>query len=116
MADVVTAMWGMLPESWRRWRVINLVEVGDQVPEHLPRKGVIFVGKPSEPSWIDCPCDEGHRVMLNLNTRRNPSWLLKQVKPITLLPSIDQERGDKRCHYFITRGRIQWVSNNQEGD
>lgn len=94
------------------------VEAGDEVPEHLPRKGAFLVGRPNEPSWLafDCPCNEGHRVMLNVNPHRRPNWLLKRLKPITLLPSIDQKRGDKRCHYFITRGRIQWVPYNQEGD
>jgi len=118
MANVTLSIWGMLPGSWRRWRVIKSVEAGDEVPEHLPLKGAFLVGKLSEPSWIafDCPCNEGHRVMLNLNARRSPNWKLKRMKPITLLPSIDQKRGDERCHYFITRGRIQWAPNNQGGD
>ncbi|MER6401399.1 DUF6527 family protein [Kitasatospora sp. NPDC001603] len=61
--------------------------------------------------WLafDCPCKEGHRVLLNLNPSILPNWTVKASEPLTVSPSIDELRGDKRCHYFIRYGHIDWT-------
>lgn len=61
--------------------------------------------------WLafDCPCKEGHRVLLNLNPNVRPSWSVRARKPLTVSPSIDELRGGKRCHYFIRGGHIDWA-------
>ncbi|MFF3018201.1 DUF6527 family protein [Streptomyces sp. NPDC057939] len=61
--------------------------------------------------WIafDCPCTERHRVILNLNTKIRPSWTVGSSTPLTISPSIDELRGDKRCHYLIKDGHIDWI-------
>ncbi|MYS04971.1 hypothetical protein GTW71_00545 [Streptomyces sp. SID6041] len=61
--------------------------------------------------WLafDCPCREDHQVLLNLNPSIHPNWTVKASKPLTVTPSIDEQRGGKRCHYFIRDGCIEWT-------
>jgi Family of unknown function (DUF6527) len=96
-----------------RYRVIASVEAADEVPDALPALGAVLVGTTAEPKWIafDCPCNDNHRVMVNLDLRRRPAWRMTSAAPLTLQPSIDALRGAKRCHYFLTKGRVRWVPN-----
>lgn len=102
--------WAWFP--WRRWSLIQEVEAADEIPEHIPEKGVVVVGTIAAPKWLafDCPCKEPHRVMLNADARRRPHWVIKESQRLTLSPSVDERRTNKRCHYWIRRGRIRWVS------
>lgn len=103
--------WLWLP--WRRWNLVQVVEAADEIPDRIPRKGVVIVGTPKAPKWLafDCPCRERHRVMLNADSRRRPFWRIKDARQLTLAPSVDETRGSTRCHYVIQRGRIRWVSS-----
>jgi hypothetical protein len=97
---------------WRgRYRVVSTVDVADEVPDALPEHGAVLVGTTGEPTWIafDCPCRDDHRVMLNLDVRRRPTWRMTSPTPLTIQPSVDAFRGAKRCHYFVTKGRVRWV-------
>lgn len=102
----------------RRFRVVQYVEAADEIPDELPMRGAVVVGSRDQSTWIafDCPCDERHRVMLNLDARRKPTWSLRNGKPLTLNPSIDERRPGKRCHYFIRAGRVQWAHNTDVRD
>ena len=48
--------------------------------------------------------------MLNLDRTRKPSWRLETTvrRKITVSPSIDYGDKDRRCHYFMKKGRIKW--------
>ena len=109
-------MLSRLPWPGRRltFRVIWVVEAADEVPEQLPRNGAVVVGSLESPSWIafDCPCEEHHRVMLNLDARRRPAWNMPSAMPLTLHPSIDDVRPGNRCHYFIRQGKVQWAHDH----
>lgn len=109
--------WQWLPLPGRKWRIVLCVETGDLIPDRLPGRGVVVVC-PAEPTWVafDCPCGKGHRVMLNLNTARYPRWTIKQHKPLTLSPSIDDEAAGRRCHFFLTGGRVTWVQDDVRSD
>jgi hypothetical protein len=93
------------------------VDEADEVPERLPRRAAVLVGPPEEPKWIafDCPCGQGHRVMLNLDRRRLPAWSLVSQRALTLSPSID-DYAIGRCHFFIRQGKIKWVPSRTEVD
>jgi hypothetical protein len=102
--------WQWLPIF--RWRIVAVVEAADEVPERLPRNGVVLVGAWSQRKWIvfDCPCRKGHRIMLNADRVRRPHWSITTQGRLTVLPSIDYvEPRVRRCHYFIRKGRIKWV-------
>lgn len=105
------SIWNWLPWPGRKFRVIQVVEAADEVSERLPRNGAVVVGSMERPTWIafDCPCEEHHRVMLNLDTRRRPAWTMQSAKPLTLRPSIDELRPGKRCHYLIRKGKVRWA-------
>lgn len=112
MADVKPiSWWHWLPLPWRTWRLVGHVEAGDEVPDRLPRKGVVLVGPPERPSWLafDCPCGHGHRLMVNLDSRRRPSWRVESLRPLSIRPSIDNITSERRCHFFLLRGKITWA-------
>lgn len=96
---------------WRSWEVVGRVDAADEIPDRIQRKGAILVGDFDAPTWIafDCPCSERHRVMLNTDRRRRPTWTIDNGQPLTLSPSVDEVRTSKRCHYLIKRGRIRWA-------
>lgn len=112
------ANWGWLPWTRRKYRVIQVVDVADEVPERLPRDTAVVVGSLEHPKWIafDCPCSERHRVLLNLDPRRLPMWSLRSSKPLTLYPSIDYQGSAKRCHYIIRKGQVLWIPNSDFGE
>jgi hypothetical protein len=106
----------LLPWVGRRMRVVQVVEAADEIPDRMPRNGAIIVGSLERPTWIsfDCPCVDHHRVILNLDTRRRPAWAMQAAKPLTLQPSIDEFRGRQRCHYFVRKGKVEWVRRDHE--
>lgn len=104
------AWWQSLPVPWRAWRVVGYVRAGDEVPNRLPNKGVVLVGAPGNETWaaFDCPCRKGHRLMVNLDKTRRPVWNIDSLNPLTIRPSIDDIRSERRCHFFVRRGKINW--------
>jgi len=103
--------WQWLPLPWRKWRLVGHEEAGDEVPIRLPPKGIVLVGPPEHPTWaaFDCPCGHGHRLMVNLDPSRRPFWRIESLCPLSLHPSIDNVTSERRCHFFVFRGRIIWA-------
>ncbi len=106
--------WDWLP--FRRWRVVEIVDDADEVPAQLPPNGVALVGDAKHPKWIvfDCPCRGGHRIMINADRNRKPSWQLglAPTKRLTISPSVDYADGQRRCHYFVRDGKIVWAKDS----
>jgi hypothetical protein len=100
-----------VPIPWRRWSVGEYVRAADLVPQHLSYRSAAIVGPPGEPTWIafDCPCGRGHRIMLNLDPRRRPFWIVRAADPLTISPSVDDSVTGRRCHFRMLRGRVGWV-------
>jgi hypothetical protein len=92
-----------------------MVDSADDIPKKLPHNGVVLVGEMTSPKWMafDCPCRGGHRIMLNADKIRWPYWIVQALKPMTISPSIDSKEAEKRCHYFIRKGRVQWVVDDK---
>lgn len=100
---------------WWRWRILGTVDAADEVPDRLPAKGMVMVGTWDMPKWIvfDCPCGAGHRMMLSASKSRKPRWTIDGPKRTTLLPSVDAWHAPGvRCHYFIRRGKVEWVRHH----
>ena len=107
--------------AWRQWlpfqpwRIVDIVESADEIPNKLPRNGAVLVSSGGPPKWvsIDCPCRKGHRVLLNTDQTRRPAWTLTQVanRKLSISPSVDFHDGPRRCHYFVRDGRIQWAKD-----
>ncbi len=108
------------PLRWHHWLprkryfLAGKVGAADEVPGHLPRKAAIVVVNREQRTWVafDCPCSGRHRLMINLDPRRRPSWKLDSTNAITLSPSVDV-RSDERCHFWMRAGRVQWVPAQQ---
>lgn len=93
------------------WRIASVVDAADEIPEQLPPKCAILVGTADYPKWLafDCPCKQGHRIMVPLDRNKNPHWTLQNAQRLTLTPSVDAWRGTVRCHYILNDGRVHWV-------
>jgi hypothetical protein len=106
--------WEWLP--WRGWRIVTTVEAADEIPEHLPAGGAVVVGTLERPKWLafDCPCKAGHRIMVTLDRANWPHWSIKNGKKLTVSPSVDYHTPERRCHYFITDGKIIWAKDREE--
>lgn len=107
--------WHWLPRPFRKWHVLGYVEAGDLVPDRLPRRSAVLIGSEEHPTWaaFDCPCAEKHRLMVNLDSGRRPSWRVEAARPLTLKPSIDDVTAGRRCHFFITKGRTVWARSDR---
>lgn len=115
MANVLKiSWWQWLPIHG--WRIVGVIESADEIPLRLPRNGAILVGALSNPKWIafDCPCQNGHRIMLNTDKNRWPYWSINIQDSLTISPSIDYRDSKLRCHYFIRNGRIKWIHGRNE--
>ncbi|WP_366002107.1 DUF6527 family protein [Microbacterium sp.] len=95
---------------WRRWKVVLHVDSVDDVPTRLRHRQAAIVGT-SHQKWLafDCPCGNGHRVLLNLDKSHYPQWRIASELPLTLIPSVDEESAAGHCHYIVRNGRIRWV-------
>lgn len=101
-------LWQWLPIFG--WRIVASVEAADQVPQRLPRNGAVVVGTVAANKWIvfDCPCRNGHRIMLNTDSARRPFWRVTRARGLSVEPSIDSTFRDLHCHYWIRNGRVEW--------
>lgn len=98
---------------FRTWKVVGTVDFADEIPEELPPKSAIVVASGKRQKWVvfDCPCKTGHRIMLNLDPVRKPTWKLEVARrgQFTIHPSIDFHGNDRRCHYFVRDGKVRWT-------
>ena len=103
--------WVSLSVPWRAWRVIGHVSAADQVPRTLPAKGLVLVTPSEHPTWavFDCPCRVGHRLLLNLDRAHRPFWSVTSRQPLSIYPSIDDLKPERRCHFIIRGGRVLWI-------
>ena len=96
------------------WKIAATVDAADIIPEKLPANGVVIVGTRSRPKWIafDCPCRRGHRILLNADRARAPSWRISVRGRVSITPSVDADFEGMRCHYFVAKGKTMWVGAN----
>ena len=102
----------------RRWRLAGAVAEVDEVPSSLPAQRCMLVGSRSHPKWLayDCPCERGHRVLLNLDRTRRPFWTLRVswLGRVTVSPSVADRGREGPCHYFLSNGLVEWVPEAEE--
>ena len=97
------------------WRVSDRVEQATDLPESIPAEHALLVGTIVHSKWIafECPCERGHRIMLNLDKTRRPFWRVTSEEPLSIRPSVDALYGKRRCHYVVSNGRVIWVHERQ---
>jgi hypothetical protein len=109
--DRLTDLWRRLRVTRPRIKHVSFVESPSDVPDDLPRQGLVVVGMPEYPKWavFECPCGRGHRLMLSLQRGHRVSWRLRLgARGPSLSPSIDLI-ADFRCHFWLHEGRVRWV-------
>jgi hypothetical protein len=115
MAWSVARLWKWVQRLLKRpAAIVDVVfypSHGD-VPAELGLGAMAIVGNERLPKWaiFSCPCRRGHLIQLNLQRRQTPNWtLILEAAGPTLRPSVDY-RGGFRCHFYLRRGRVTWVS------
>lgn len=54
--------------------------------------------------------------MINLAPNHGPAWqLISQGTRPSLRPSIDYERIERRCHFWLRDGKVQWCRDSRRG-
>jgi hypothetical protein len=88
-----------------------IVSEADEIPETLRPYEAALVVSEGMSKWLafDCPCGKGHRVVLNLDASRWPRWTVSADNPLTVSPSVDMDTRDRRCHYILYYGHVNWV-------
>ena len=120
--SVLRRLHTLITRSWRRvaervfappWRVEATVSEMDEVPRRIRSRRAFLVATPTRRKWLvfDCPCGTGHRILLNLDRTRLPFWTLRLSanRQFTLHPSVDYQDDSRSCHYFLSRGRVEWA-------
>jgi hypothetical protein len=79
----------------------------------VPGFGVLYVIGRGEYLWeaaMRCPRGCGRTLSMNLLAAETPCWKLEEHPDgtATLSPSIWRKTGCG-CHFFLKRGRVQWV-------
>jgi Family of unknown function (DUF6527) len=100
----------------RRYHVAARVDAADLVPVRLPRKAMVVVEARGTPSWVafDCPCRRRHRLLIRLAAGERLHWHLTQEQAPSLDPSVDSHEDGRRCHFWLTNGKVRWVRNRME--
>lgn len=112
---VLSRRWRAVAERvfFYPWRVTATVADMDEVPVRIRRRRAFVVATETRRKWLvfDCPCDGGHRILLNLDRSRRPFWTVRMAKRgvFTLRPSVDYNDDRRSCHYFISEGRVEWA-------
>lgn len=106
----------LIPARGPRWTIRGTVGAGDEIPMEIPKCAAILVSPKGRATWIafDCPCNLGHRIMLNLDPRRYPSWRLVRKDPLTVSPSVNISASGRHCHFFLWKAQILWVRSSPQ--
>lgn len=86
--------------------------VGEALPSKLPWRNLVLLRDAGD-DWsvgMRCPCGCGQAIELALIPEAKPRWKLhaEPGTPPTLTPSVWLREGC-RSHFFVRRGRVEWV-------
>lgn len=108
---VLSRLWRSTKERLLPARRVTLAQ-SDELPEALPRRGLVLV-REGQDNWcigMKCPCGCGQRVELPLILEADPKWALEvdvKFRP-TLRPSVWLKDGC-RSHFLVKAGKVVWV-------
>ena len=99
----------------RLWRLEAMVSSMDDVPPGIRSRRAYLVATATRRKWLvfDCPCGNGHRIILNLDRSRRPVWTVRLSKrgALTLHPSVNYRDDRRVCHYVLSNGRVEWAGS-----
>jgi hypothetical protein len=108
---------GRLTDWWRRQRLgrpkvtrVQQYRSHADVPERIPRRVLAVVGTPAAWAMFECPCGQGHRIMVRIRPHATGAhWELTRDGRPSLRPSIDSQHPGRRCHFWLRKGRVHWI-------
>jgi hypothetical protein len=113
---------GAVVDWWRRRRLttpridrVERFEARTSVPDPVRRHTVAVVERDGLPMWaiFECPCGNGHTLLVNLSRTRRPAWsLTADSRGPSLAPSIDFADGKRRCHFWLQHGRARFTPDS----
>jgi hypothetical protein len=106
---------GLLKPVWIRH--VSRVDAADEIPLNPAPREVVLVGAFGSEKWIAfaCPCERGHRILLNLQQSAYPRWSVSGPdRRLSLFPSV-WVGSPWGCHFWLRRGRIRWAGPNEHG-
>lgn len=115
MTDRLVDWWRRRRWTTARYPGVTYFSSRSEVPELPPRRTIAVVGSAERPKWaiFACPCGHGHAIAVNLSPARRPSWRLKAGEEgPSLRPSVDSLTDERRCHFWLREGRIQWARDD----
>lgn len=114
----MTSISGAIIDWWRR-RHRNSARINKirafpstaALPKQLGRQVLAIAGDPSAWAVMECPCGHGHRLQVRIRPHVSTAvWSLRESeRGPSLSPSIDFESADRRCHFWLDKGRVRWV-------
>lgn len=111
MTSILRAVWNWLKSLFGLGEVVVRAEFLDDEPERMVKDRLYVVGHPEHPwkAMIECPCNCGAVIELNLAPPARPLWKITvgADRLPTVHPSIWRTEGC-RSHFWIRDGRIQW--------
>lgn len=87
------------------------------VPSDIARD-IYIVEKGQRRAWavFNCPCERGHRLVVNLSPNRWPCWGVSVRRGLaSFWPSLWLKEQCK-SHFWIRRNRIYWASSYDDDD
>jgi hypothetical protein len=74
-------------------------------------KDIYLVEKEHRKTWVvfSCPCEQGHRLVINLSPTKRPSWNISIRKnQASLWPSL-WLKGLCKSHFWLRNNRVYWA-------
>jgi hypothetical protein len=93
------------------WQIVSEVQTVADVPQFIPKHGIVCVGSGTAMKQIvfDCPCGSHHRIALNTDPKITPSWTLhRKGNRLWLLPEVILDHSSWRCQFRIENSQTVW--------
>jgi Family of unknown function (DUF6527) len=97
------------------FRGVHVVKTMSAVPSEIGRD-IYIVEKGGRRVWavFNCPCERGHRIVVNLSRSRRPHWGVSVRRGLaSFWPSLWLKQ-DCKSHFWIRNSRIYWAISDLE--
>jgi hypothetical protein len=96
----------------RQFRRVEQFPKQSALPRLLRPDTIYVVGRPEQWLVFMCPCARAHDIALAIG--KGGAWRLTATRPRrpTIYPSVNARGPGRRCHYWVTDGRVRWCADS----
>lgn len=96
----------------RPFRRVERLPKRSALPRPLRPDTIYIVGEPEQWLVFLCPCSHDHDIALAIGN--GGAWRLaaKRRRRPTIHPSVNARGPGRRCHYWVTDGRVHWCTDS----